>query len=88
MNEAAFMSIDDVLALVPGMTRGNLATMRFDRRGPKFYKPTARTVLYDRESVMQWLQDSAVETTPTGDPHRIASHNRKPNNTHPTNRKD
>lgn len=56
-----FLTIDEVLALVPCMTRANLATMRHDRRGPRFYKPTARTVLYDRGSVLDWVRSSAVD---------------------------
>ena len=55
-----FITIDEVLALVPCMTRANLATMRHDGRGPKFFKPTRRTVLYDRESVIEWVKNSAV----------------------------
>ena len=58
---AEYLTIDDVLSLVPCMTRANLATMRHDGKGPRFYKPTARTVLYDKNDVMQWVQDSAVD---------------------------
>ena len=58
---AEFITIDDVLALVPCMTRANLATMRHNRVGPRFFKPTARTVLYDRKSVMDWLENSVVD---------------------------
>lgn len=56
-----WLTIDQVLELVPCVTRGNLATMRHDGRGPKFFKPTRRTVLYDRESVIEWVQNSAVD---------------------------
>lgn len=56
-----FLTIDEVLSLVPCMTRANLATMRHNGDGPEFYKPTARTVLYDRNSVMSWVKSSAAD---------------------------
>ncbi len=65
---AEFITIDEVLALVPCMTRANLATMRHNRVGPRFFKPTARTVLYDKKSVMDWVEQSAVDTSATARP--------------------
>ena len=56
-----FLTIDEVLALVPCMTRDNLATMRHNGIGPRFFKPTARTVLYDKKSVVDWVEQSAVD---------------------------
>lgn len=78
-----FMTIDQVLELVPCMTRANLATMRYDRRGPKFFKPTARTVLYDRQSVLDWVKSSVVETATTVD----TSPTTRPRDTRPATRK-
>lgn len=78
-----FMTIDQVLELVPCMTRANLATMRYDRRGPKFFKPTARTVLYDRQSVLDWVKSSVVETATAVDTSATA----RPRDTRPSNRK-
>ena len=63
-----FLTIDEVLAMVPCMTRANLATMRHNRVGPRFFKPTKRTVLYDKASVMDWVAQSAVDTSPTTRP--------------------
>ena len=63
-----FLTIDEVLALVPCMTRANLATMRHNRVGPRFFKPTKRTVLYDKTSVLEWVEKSAVDTLPTTRP--------------------
>lgn len=65
---AEFITIDDVLALVPCMTRANLATMRHNRVGPRFFKPTKRTVLYDKASVLDWVEKSAVDTSATARP--------------------
>lgn len=56
-----FLTIDEVLALVPCMTRTNLANMRHNGIGPRFFKPTARTVLYDKKSVVDWVEQSAVD---------------------------
>ena len=56
-----WLTIDEVLKLVPCVTRANLAMMRHDGRGPEFYKPTARTVLYDKRSVMDWVESSAAD---------------------------
>lgn len=63
-----FLTINEVLALVPCMTRANLATMRHNRVGPRFFKPTKRTVLYDKASVMDWVEKSAVDTSATARP--------------------
>lgn len=63
-----FLTIDEVLALVPCMTRANLATMRHNKVGPRFFKPTKRTVLYDKASVMDWVEKSAVDTSATTRP--------------------
>lgn len=63
-----FLTIDEVLALVPCMTRANLATMRHNRVGPRFFKPTKRTVLYDKTSVLEWVEQSAVDTSATARP--------------------
>lgn len=65
---AEFITIDEVLALVPCMTRANLATMRHNRVGPRFFKPTKRTVLYDKASVVDWVEQSAVDTSATARP--------------------
>lgn len=65
---AEFITIDEVLAIVPCMTRANLATMRHNRVGPRFFKPTKRTVLYDKTSVLDWVEQSAVDTSATARP--------------------
>lgn len=49
-----YISIDEALSLMPGVTRQSLAHMRFKGEGPDFYKPTARTVLYKASEVLAW----------------------------------
>ncbi|MDQ1217187.1 helix-turn-helix transcriptional regulator [Microbacterium arborescens] len=49
--------------LVPGMTTNNLAQLRFTGKGPKFLKPTPRTVVYRRSDVIAWLEASERTST-------------------------
>ncbi|RKN67515.1 hypothetical protein D7252_07940 [Microbacterium sp. CGR2] len=44
--------------LIPGMTRAKLSQMRFSGTGPAYYKPTAKTVVYDRDVVVAWLRST------------------------------
>lgn len=53
-----FISINEALSLMPSMTRNHLAQLRFDGAGPKFYKPTGRTVLYKTSEVLQWVESN------------------------------
>lgn len=45
-----------------GISIGALAQLRYERRGPRFFKPTPRTVLYRRADVVAWVEDSARAT--------------------------
>ncbi|QPZ39523.1 helix-turn-helix transcriptional regulator [Paramicrobacterium chengjingii] len=54
-----FLTIDQVCKLVPGMTRSNLAALRFRGEGPRYLKPTPKTVLYKEEDVIEWVEASA-----------------------------
>lgn len=49
---------DAVCELIPGMTRAKLAQMRFSGTGPAYFKPTAKTVVYDRDVVLEWLRST------------------------------
>lgn len=57
------LSPEQVCEMVPGMTKGNLAQMRFKGIGPKFLKPTPRTVVYRESDVVEWLEGSERTTT-------------------------
>lgn len=59
-----YLSPDQVCELVPSLTRANLAQLRYTGKGPKFLKPTPRTVLYRQGDVIAWLEGS--ERTITG----------------------
>lgn len=60
-----FLTPEQVCEIVPGMTRNNLAQLRFKGIGPKFYKPTPRVVLYDLESIQEWVRSSVRTGTAT-----------------------
>lgn len=50
---------EEVCELIPGMTTAKLAQLRFKGEGPPYYKPTAKTVVYDRDECMVWLRSTA-----------------------------
>lgn len=61
MEQAAFgdlLTPQAVCELIPGMTKTKLAQMRFSGTGPAYYKPTAKTVVYDRDTVLAWLSST------------------------------
>lgn len=60
-----YLSPSQVCELIPGMTRSNLAQLRFRGEGPKFRKPTPRIVVYREADVLAWLDGS--ERTSTAD---------------------
>lgn len=59
-----YLTPDQVTELAPGLSKANLAQLRYKGTGPKFLKPTPRTVLYRRQDVIDWLEGS--EQTITG----------------------
>ncbi|WP_433584601.1 hypothetical protein [Microbacterium hydrocarbonoxydans] len=54
-----WMKPEEVSA-VTGITPGNLKKMRYERRGIPFYKPTLKTVLYDRAEVDRYIKATRV----------------------------
>lgn len=58
-----FISATEAVTLMPGMTKNHLAQLRFDGTGPRFYKPTSRTVFYKASDVLAWLNKSARIST-------------------------
>jgi predicted DNA-binding transcriptional regulator AlpA len=48
---------------ITGLTIAALAQLRYQGRGPRFYKPTPRTVLYKRSEVIDWVEASAQTGT-------------------------
>lgn len=54
-----YLSPEQVVELVPGMTKGALAQLRFTGKGPRYRKPTPKTVIYVESEVIAWIEDSA-----------------------------
>lgn len=52
------LSPEQVCEMVPGMTKGNLAQLRFKGIGPKYLKPSPRTVVYRESDIIEWLESS------------------------------
>jgi hypothetical protein len=48
-----------------GLSVGALAQLRYQGRGPRFYKPVPRTVLYKRSEIIAWIEGSAQTRTGT-----------------------
>lgn len=57
-----FMQPGEVSELT-GMSIGALAQLRYNGTGPRFYKPTPKTVLYKRSEIIAWIEDSAQSGT-------------------------
>ena len=45
-----------------GIPRGSLANLRWQKKGPKYYKAGARRVIYMVEDVEKWLSRNPVST--------------------------
>ena len=58
-----YISDDDVVSRMLGMTKGNLAQLRYTGKGPKFYKPSPRVVLYKWSDVQAWIEGHAQMRT-------------------------
>ena len=58
-----YISDDDGVSRMPGMTKGNLAQLRYTGKGPKFYKPSPRVVLYKWSDVQAWIEGHAQMRT-------------------------
>ena len=52
-----------VVAEITGLSLAALAQLRYQGTGPRFYKPTPRTVLYRRSEVIAWVEASAQTST-------------------------
>lgn len=56
---AAYLTSEQLCELVPGTTKGSWAQLRFTGKGPRYYKPTPKTVLYKESEVLEWIDASA-----------------------------
>ena len=44
---------------IVGLSPAALAQMRYSGEGPRYYRPTPRTVLYRRSDMFAWVEASA-----------------------------
>ena len=58
-----YLAPEDVCQLIPGMTRANLAQLRFRGAGPRFRKPTPKTVVYLESEVIEWVESTVRRGT-------------------------
>lgn len=56
------LTVPEAAAYIP-MQPGQLAQLRYTGAGPKFLKPTARTVLYRKGDIDEWLNASVRTST-------------------------
>lgn len=54
-----YRSPEEIAEMIPGMTIAKLSQLRFKGDGPPYYKPTAKTVVYDEAQVIEWLESTA-----------------------------
>lgn len=57
-----WLSPTQVCELVPGMTVTLLQRMRDAGKGPRYAKPSAKTVVYSRSDVDAWVRSTLVGT--------------------------
>ena len=53
----------DTVSDITGLSKGQLAQLRYHGLGPRYYKPTPRTVRYKRSEVIAWIEDSVRVTS-------------------------
>lgn len=54
-----FLSPAVICERIPSLTESLLAQLRYAGRGPRFYKPTQKTVLYKESEVIEWIESTA-----------------------------
>jgi hypothetical protein len=65
------MGMDDdyiqaaIVSEMTGLSVRTLGQLRYTGGGPKYYKPTHKTILYKRSDVVAWIEASAHERTST-----------------------
>lgn len=59
---AEWLSPSQVCDAIPGMTITLLQRMRDAGKGPRYAKPSAKTVVYSRSDVDAWVRSTLVNT--------------------------
>ena len=53
------LSPDEAAECIPGMTVTKLSQLRFTGSGPRYFKPTPKTVVYAEDDLVAWLESTA-----------------------------
>ena len=61
-----YLTPDQVVDLLPGLSKGQLAQLRFTGNGPRYRKPTPKTVIYVESEVIEWIEATARMGTASG----------------------
>lgn len=57
-----WLSPEQVCERVPGMTTVILEKLRAKGKGPRFFKPSLKTVIYEQSEIDRWVASTAVST--------------------------
>lgn len=57
-----WLALDDAARMMH-MTRAALAQLRYRGGGPTFYRISAKTILYKRSGVLEWMESRACTRT-------------------------
>lgn len=58
-----YLSPTEVTELIPGMTKGNLAQLRFKGQGPAYRRVTPKTIVYRLSDVLAYVESTARQGT-------------------------
>lgn len=53
-----YLSPEEVVALIPGLTKKGLAEWRYEHKGPR-YRKLGRVIVYALDEIEAWLEASA-----------------------------
>lgn len=58
-----YLAPDDVVALLPGVSKGQLAQWRYLGKGGPPYRKVGKSVLYAADEVLEWVESTARTST-------------------------
>lgn len=58
-----FLSPDEVVAAIPGISKNTLAMWRYEGKGPR-YRKLGRAVVYALDELEAWIEDGARDGRP------------------------
>ena len=58
----AWLSPETVEAAFPGLTKQKLQYLRDEGRGPRYFKPSGRSIFYRPDDIAAWIESAPVAT--------------------------